>query len=108
MTRMLTELGTMASSLATNPTGTFVSMITGKSVSGDKMLEHLGKIFNFISGGLSGILAPLKEFLAEVIAKVVNQIVKIVSKFIPLAVLMGIMDLLQTILDLFCITPLVG
>ena len=105
MTRMLTELGTMASSLATNPAGTFVSMITGKSVSGDKMLEHLGKIFNFISGGLSGILAPLKEFLAEVIAKVVNQIVKIVSKFIPLAVLMGIMDLLQTILDLFCITP---
>lgn len=102
LTRMLTELGTMAASIASGSDGQFISLITGKRINGDKILEHLGNLANYISSGISAILAPLKEFLAEITVKIINTIVKIISSFIPLSIFLGILDLISFILDLFC------
>lgn len=99
--RMLTELGNMAAALGSGPGG-FVSMITGNRIAGDKILEHLGKIVNFLSGGIAAILAPMKEVLAKVIAEVVNALVKIISNFIPLGVINTILSFLEQIFAIFC------
>lgn len=101
LSRMLTELGTMAAALGAGP-GAWVSLLTGNKVAGDKVKEHFGKLINFLAGGISGILAPLKEFLAKIIAEAIALIVKIISNFIPLAVIMAILELLDTIFALFC------
>lgn len=99
--RQLTELGNMAASLGSGKSG-FVSLITGYSVAGDKVKEHLGKLINFISGGIAGILSPLKELLAKVVAEVINAAVKIVSQFLPMVVIRVILSLIDGIFDLFC------
>ena len=99
--RMLTELGNMASMLASGPGG-FISLATGKKVAGDKVMEHMGKIMNFLAGGIAGILAPLKELLAKLIAEVVGKIVQIISSFVPLVVINTIMMFLEMIFDIFC------
>ena len=101
LTRMLTELGEMASAMGSGPGG-FVSVITGNKMAGDKVREHLGKVMNFLSSGISGILAPLKEMLAKLIAEVVAIVVKIVSQFVPIAVINMLMAFLSQIFDLFC------
>ncbi len=101
MTRMLTELGEMASAMSSGPGG-FVSVITGNKMAGDKVREHLGKTMNFLSGGIAGILAPLKEMLAKLIAEVVGMLVKIVSQFVPIAVVNMLMTFLDQIFALFC------
>ena len=99
--RMLTELGEMASSMSSGPGG-FVSVITGNKMAGDKVREHLGKTMNFLAGGISGILAPLKEMLAKLIAEVVGMLVKIISSFVPLVVVNLLMTFLEQIFALFC------
>ena len=101
MDRMLTELGEMAASMSSGPGG-FVSVITGNKMAGDKVREHLGKTMNFLAGGISGILAPLKEMLAKLIAEVVGMLVKIVAKFVPIAVVNMLMSFLDQIFALFC------
>ncbi len=99
--RMLTELGEMAASMSSGPGG-FVSVITGNKMAGDKLREHLGKTMNFLSGGIAGILAPLKEMLAKLIAEVVGMLVKIISSFVPLVVVNLLMTFLEQIFALFC------
>ena len=99
--RMLTELGNMAATLASGPAG-FISLATGKKVAGDKVMEHMGKIMNFLAGGIAGILAPLKELLAKLIAEIVGKIVSIISSFVPLVVITTIMMFLEMIFDIFC------
>ena len=99
--RMLTELGEMAASMSSGPGG-FVSVITGNKMAGDKVREHLGKTMNFLSGGIAGILAPLKEMLAKLIAEVVGMLVKIISSFVPLVVVNLLMTFLEQIFALFC------
>ena len=99
--RMLTELGEMAASMSSGPGG-FVSVITGNKMAGDKVREHLGKTMNFLSGGIAGILAPLKEMLAKLIAEVVGMLVKIISPFVPLVVVNLLMTFLEQIFALFC------
>ena len=101
LTRMLTELGEMASTMASGPGG-FISVATGNKMAGDKVREHLGKVINFLSSGISGILAPLKEMLAKLIAEIVAILVKIVSQFIPIVVINMLMAFLSQIFDLFC------
>ena len=101
LTRMLTELGEMASAMSSGPGG-FVSVITGNKIAGDKVREHLGKVMNFLSGGIAGILAPLKEMLAKLIAEVVGMLVKIISSFVPLIVVNLLMTFLEQIFALFC------
>ena len=101
MKRMLTELGQMASSMSSGPGG-FISVITGNKMMGDKVREHLGKTMNFLSSGISGILAPLKEMLAKLIAEVVGMLVKIISSFVPLIVVNLLMTFLEQIFALFC------
>ena len=101
MNRMLTELGEMASSMSSGPGG-FVSVITGNKMAGDKVREHLGKTMNFLAGGISGILAPLKEMLAKLIAEVVGMLVKIISQFVPIVVVNLLMTFLEQIFALFC------
>ena len=65
-------------------------------------MEHMGKIMNFLAGGIAGILAPLKEMLAKLIAEIVGAIVKIISSFVPLIVINTIMMFLEMIFDIFC------
>ena len=101
MKRMLTELGQMASSMSSGPGG-FISVITGNKMMGDKVREHLGKTMNFLSSGISGILAPLKERLAKLIAEVVGMLVKIISQFVPVIVVQMLMAFLEQIFALFC------
>ncbi len=101
MKRMLTELGQMASSMSSGPGG-FISVITGNKMMGDKVREHLGKTMNFLSSGISGILAPLKEMLAKLIAEVVGMLVKIISQFVPVIVVQMLMAFLEQIFALFC------
>lgn len=101
LTRMLTELGNMAAMLGSGPTG-WASLATGSRIAGDKVREHLGKIINFLSSGISVILAPLKELLAKAIAEVINALVKIISAIIPIGVLLTIIGLLDKIFELFC------
>ena len=74
--RQLTELGNMAATLGSGPGG-FISLATGKKVAGDKVMEHMGKIMNFLAGGIAGILAPLKEMLAKLIAEIVGRLLKL-------------------------------
>ena len=101
LNRMLTELGEMAASMSSGPGG-FVSVITGNKMAGDKVREHLGKVMGFLSAGIAGILAPLKEMLAKIIAEVVGMLVKIISQFIPIVVVNLLMTFLEQIFALFC------
>ena len=78
------------------------SLISGKTIAGDKIREHLGKTMNFLSGGIAGILAPLKEVMAKLIAEVVGMLVKIISSFVPLIVVNLLMSFLDQIFALFC------
>ena len=99
--RMMTELGQMSASVA-RVEGGLISLATGNRIAGDKIKEHLGRITNFLSGGIAGILAPLKELLAKIIAEVINALVKIVSKFVPLGVINAILSLVGEIFGIFC------
>ena len=99
--RMLTQLGETAASMSSGPGG-FVSVITGNKIAGDKVRQQLGTAMNFVAGGISGILAPLKEMLAKLIAEVVGMLVKIISQFIPLVVVNLLMTFLEQIFALFC------
>lgn len=104
--RMLTELGNMAATMASGPGG-FISLATGKKIAGDKVMEHMGKIMNFLAGGIAGILAPLKEMLAKLIAEIVGKIVAIISSFVPLIVITTIIMFLEMIFEIFCMkTPM--
>ena len=103
VSRMLTELGNMGNQLARGKDGQYISIITGKIIPGDPIKERLDKIVNFVSGGLSGMLAPLKQAMAEAVAKAVNILVKLLAKFVPLAVLKILMAALDQILEIFCV-----
>ena len=63
LNRMLQDLGEMATSSAWTKNG-MISLATGHKIAGDKIREHLGRITNFLSSGIAGILAPLKELLS--------------------------------------------
>ena len=104
--RMLTELGEMTATLASSPGG-FISVVTGNKIAGDKVQQHLGRITNFLSGGIAGILAPLKELLAKLIAEIVGMLVKIISQFVPIVVITTVMKFLEQIFKIFCMdTPM--
>jgi hypothetical protein len=99
--RMLTEMGNMAASIG-SAGDKFVSLVNGARLAGDKVLEHLGKIANYLSGAIAGVLAPLKEILAQAIATVINALVKIISSFIPMGVITAILGFLEQIFAIFC------
>ena len=98
---MMTELGKWQHPLHESKV-VLISLATGNRIAGDKIKEHLGRITNFLSGGIAGILAPLKELLAKIIAEVINALVKIVSKFVPLGVINAILSLVGEIFGIFC------
>ena len=98
---MLTEMGNMAASIG-SAGDKFVSLVNGARLAGDKVLEHLGKIANYLSGAIAGVLAPLKEILAQAIATVINALVKIISSFIPMGVITAILGFLEQIFAIFC------
>jgi len=97
--RMLTEIGQSFSSVIKNEKGEFVSIVTGKLV---KLNHLLDNIKGFISRAITGIMSWLKEVLAKVIQKIIDVIVGIISNFIPLGVTIAILELIKFILELFC------
>ena len=98
--RQLTELGNMAATLGSGPGG-FISLATGKKVAGDKVMEHMGKIMNFLAGGIAGILAPLKEMLANSLLRWWVLLLKL-SLVSCLCCDHTIMMFLEMIFDIFC------
>ena len=103
ISRMLTEVGNMAASVATDPVGGLYSMITGKPVNEDVIYRGIGNIMGYISRGISGILAPLKDFIAKVTSEAMQLLMKAISSFIPMGSLLSILSALQQIADLFCL-----
>jgi hypothetical protein len=97
--RMLNEIGQNFSSVMKNEKGEFVSIITGKMV---KLNHLIDNVKGFISRAITGIMSWLKEILARVIQKIIDTIVGIISNFIPLGVTVAILGLIQFILELFC------
>lgn len=97
--RMLNEIGQNFSSVFKNEKGEFVSIVTGKLV---KLNHLIDNVKAFISRAITGIMSWLKEVLARVIQKIIDTIVGIISNFIPLGVTLAILDLIKFILELFC------
>jgi len=97
--RMLTYIGQAYASVIKNEKGEFISVVTGKLVKINHLLDN---IKGFISRAITGIMSWLKEFLAKAIQKIIDIIVGIISNFIPLGVTLAILELIQFILELFC------
>ena len=101
--RMLTDLGMASGSLAANEDGDMLSAISGRIVEGKAVLNQLSNLTNYITNGISGMLAPLKEFLAQKMQMAIDLIMKAVSNFVPLIVVQKVMAILQMIIqDIFC------
>ena len=101
--RMLTDLGMAFGSIAQDSDGNMVSAITGQIMEGKAALNQLTNLTNFITNGISGMLAPLKEFLAQKMQMAIDLIMKAVSNFVPLIVVKQIMAIIQSIIqDIFC------
>lgn len=100
--RMLTEVGTFAAGLGSDPAGNLVSLITGKKVS-NKLLKNAIKGINlFIANGISGIMSWMKEVLAKQIEKIISAITKFITNIIPLGIINAILQLADFIFSLFC------
>lgn len=97
--RMLTYIGQAYASVVKNEQGEFVSVVTGKLVKINHLLDN---IKGFISRAITGIMSWLKEFLAKAIQKIIDIIVGVISNFIPLGVTVAILALIEFILELFC------
>lgn len=97
--RMLIEIGQSFSSVIKNEKGEFVSVVTGKLV---KLNHLLDNVKAFVSRAITGIMSWLKEVLAKVIQKIIDTIVGVISNFIPLGVTVAILGLIEFILELFC------
>ena len=101
--RMLTEIGVSIGSLVrNNKTGDFMSMITGRVIEGKAILNQISNLTNYLSNGISGILAPLKELAARVIQKIIDTILTVLSNILPLIVIRLIGEILDLIFQLFC------
>ena len=101
--RMLTEIGVSIGSLVrNNKTGDFMSMITGRVIEGKSILNQISNLTNYLSNGISGILAPLKELAARVIQKIIDTILTVLSNILPLIVITLIGEILDLIFQLFC------
>lgn len=101
--RMMTEIGvTVGSLVRNNKSGDFMSMITGRVIEGKAILNQISNLTNYLSNGISGILAPLKELAARVIQKVIDTILTVLSNILPLIVIRLIGEILDLIFQLFC------
>lgn len=100
--RMLSEVGTFAAGLGSDPAGNLVSLITGKKVS-NKLLKNAIKGINlFIANGISGIMSWMKEVLAKQIEAIISAITKFITNIVPLGIINAILQLAEFIFDLFC------
>ena len=100
--RMLSEVGTFAAGLGSDPAGNLVSLITGKKVN-NKILKNAIKGINlFIANGISGIMSWMKEVLAKQIEKIISAITKFITNIIPLGIINAILQLADFIFSLFC------
>ena len=97
--RMLVDIGQAFSSVIKTENGEFLSVVTGKLV---KLNHLLDNIKGFISRAITGIMSWLKEVLAKVIQKIIDTIVSVVSNFIPIGATVAILELIEFILELFC------
>ena len=100
--RMLTEIGNVASGLATDPAGNLVSIITGKKVD-NKIIKNAIKGVNLLlANGISGIMSWMKEVLAKLIQQIINTVKQFLTNIIPMGIINMILELADTIFSLFC------
>lgn len=97
--RMLVEIGQAFSSVTKSESGDFVSIVTGKLV---KLNHLLDNVKGFISRAITGIMSWLKEVIAKVITAIINAIVSLISTFIPIGATVAILEIIEFILSLFC------
>ena len=97
--RMLVDIGQAFSSVTRSESGEFVSIVTGKLV---KLNHLIDNIRAFISRAITGIMSWLKEIIAKVVQTIINKIVSIISTFIPIGATIAILELIEFILSLFC------
>ena len=100
--RMLKEAGTLASTLARDPLGNLVSVITGKKVDSKILDKAMHGINNFIANGISGIMSWMKEVMAKVIEAVVSKLKSLLSNIIPTGIITTLMDIAGTLFNVFC------
>ena len=100
--RMLTEVGNMASSLATDPGGNLVSLITGKKVHNKTMQNAIKGINLFMANGISGIMSWMKEILAKAIQKIIETIKSFLTNIAPLGIFTTLLQLAEEIFKIFC------
>ena len=101
--RMLTEIGVEIGGLVRNDkSGDFMSLISGRVIEGKGILNQISNLTNYLSNGISGILAPLKELAARVIQKIIDTILSVLSNLLPIIVIRLIGEILDLIFQLFC------
>ena len=100
--RMLTEVGNLASGLASDPAGNLVSLITGKKVDNQILKKAMKGINLLMANGISGIMSWMKEILAKQIDAIVGAIKKFLTQIIPLGILNALLELADFIFSLFC------
>ena len=100
--RMLTEIGNVASGLATDPAGNLISIITGKKVD-NKVIKNAIKGVNLLlANGISGIMSWMKEVLAKLIQQIINTVKQFLTNIIPMGIINMILELADAIFSLFC------
>lgn len=100
--RMLREAGNLASSLAKDPAGNMISIITGKKVD-NKILNKAMKGINLaIANGISGIMSWMKEVMAKVIEAVIGKLKSLLSNVIPTGIITTLMDVASSLFTIFC------
>ena len=97
--RMLVNIGQAYSSVIQTESGEFVSLVTGKLV---KLNHLIDNVRAFVSRAITGIMSWLKEIIAKIIQTIIDKIVSLISTFIPIGATVAILELIEFILSLFC------
>lgn len=101
--RMLTELGTQIGSLGVGSGGSLVSTISGHAQQGNMILKQIGNIANYVTNGVTAMVAPLKELLSQQLRDAIDLFVTQLASIIPLAVITTIISIITNIIqNIFC------
>ena len=100
--RMLTEAGNLAATLAVDPLGNLVSIVTGKKVDNKILSKAIRGINLAIANGISGIMSWMKEVMAKIIESVIGKLKSLLSNVIPTGIITTLMDVAGMLFNVFC------
>ena len=102
LTRMLNEFGQLSGSIAKDPAGNLISIITGKKLRNDVLDKGLAGISEMVSNAISGVMSALKNILAKQLETMVNGLMSALTSVIPLGIVQQLLKLASFITSLFC------